>query len=360
MLTTDTPGDDSKSETLKAPEPRVIGGLRFFSLRDLLNAPTKPERWLWDGLLAEDGLTIVAGPPKCGKSQLLRNLAFHVARGLPFLDRPVRKAPVVYIALEDKKATIITDFRLMGGDDTDAITIHSGAAWGQGNPAKWLLDTVAELKPGLLIIDTFQRFFGVVDLNDYAQVTRAFIAPLEIARQGKCHIIIVHHSVKGERSGAEAVLGSIAMTANVDTILQVRRLRSVAGDVTTIQTNGTRDGDGLDEPLTLVLDEKTKIFQLSDTEREQQKKHEEAVIVSIVSFVGNREVTESEIRKGVPGRIETIARLLRKAVADGRIVRSGAGKKGDPLLYRVTSDSDVGAQIAVVAGSQIAGTRKSK
>lgn len=48
------------------------------------------------------GLYILAGAPKIGKSFLMAQLAYHVARGEQLWNSPVQQSGVLYLALEDK------------------------------------------------------------------------------------------------------------------------------------------------------------------------------------------------------------------------------------------------------------------
>ena len=48
------------------------------------------------------GLYILAGAPKIGKSFLVAQLAYHVARGEQLWSYPVQQSSVLYLALEDK------------------------------------------------------------------------------------------------------------------------------------------------------------------------------------------------------------------------------------------------------------------
>jgi RecA-family ATPase len=54
--------------------------------------------------LLPEGLTILAGRPKCGKSWLALHIAMQVAAGGRTLEStPVEPGPVLYLALEDTK-----------------------------------------------------------------------------------------------------------------------------------------------------------------------------------------------------------------------------------------------------------------
>ena len=87
-------------------------------------------------------------------------------------------------------------------------------------------------RPVLVIIDTMQRFLRVKDGNDYATGSNATDAVIELARNAKVAVLMLHHSGKTRRGDLiDEVLGSTAWAAAVDTVLVLRkteRLRTLA------------------------------------------------------------------------------------------------------------------------------------
>jgi hypothetical protein len=60
---------------------------------------TEPQ-YLVKGIIPRVGLTVIWGPPKCGKSFWIFDLSMHVALGWPYRGRRVQQGPVVYCAFE--------------------------------------------------------------------------------------------------------------------------------------------------------------------------------------------------------------------------------------------------------------------
>ena len=74
---------------------------RVFSLQELLSWELPPVRWAIPDILPE-GLTLLAGKPKLGKSWLALSAALSIAAGGVALGtQPVAKGDVLYLALED-------------------------------------------------------------------------------------------------------------------------------------------------------------------------------------------------------------------------------------------------------------------
>ncbi len=84
-----------------AASPSQPGQPSIFSLPDLLSWELPPVRWTIPGILPE-GLTLLAGKPKLGKSWLALTIALSIAAGGVALGtQPVAKGDVLYLALED-------------------------------------------------------------------------------------------------------------------------------------------------------------------------------------------------------------------------------------------------------------------
>ena len=56
--------------------------------------------YLVKGLIPREGLIVIWGPPKCGKSFWTFDLAMHVALGWTYRGRRIVRGPVVYVACE--------------------------------------------------------------------------------------------------------------------------------------------------------------------------------------------------------------------------------------------------------------------
>ncbi len=56
--------------------------------------------YLVKGLIPREGLIVIWGPPKCGKSFWVFDLAMHIALGWPYRGRRIVQGPVVYVACE--------------------------------------------------------------------------------------------------------------------------------------------------------------------------------------------------------------------------------------------------------------------
>jgi len=218
---------------------RVVPGAEHlgtkFRLSDLLACDIPPVRWTVPGIVP-DGLTLLAGPPKLGKSWLVLDLALQVAAGGRFLDSDVEQGDALYLALEDNPR------RLRGR----ALTLLAGAPapgrlelWTRaGKLSNGLLPEIEawldeQEDPRLVIIDTLGRVQdnGTLDSKDggYADAVEALAGLQDLAAARGVAVVVITHTKKGgwHQGGdpLEAVLGSQGYAGTADSILVLKRER---------------------------------------------------------------------------------------------------------------------------------------
>jgi hypothetical protein len=193
--------------------------------------------WLIEGLWVAEGVGIVGGNPKAGKTWLALDLALSVASGTPALGvYPIPRAgPVVLFAAEDPPATVRA--RLEGLAASRELSLESLPL--QVILASSLrLDTLADqarltevverFRPRLLVLDPFVRLHRINENS--AQEVSGVLAYLRDL-QRRCHVavLVVHHARKAGAGVAQAGLslrGSGDFYAWGDELLHMRRRRA--------------------------------------------------------------------------------------------------------------------------------------
>jgi AAA domain len=198
-----------------------------------LAARAEERRWLVTGLWAEEAVGIVGGEPKCCKSFLALDIAVSVASGTPCLRRfPVSRAGrVLLYAAED--ALHVVRRRLEGiclaagvalrDLDVQVITAPTVRLDLDADPAS-LDETVAKLRPRLLVLDPFVRLHRI-DENASGEVAPLLAYLRELQRRHGVAVALVHHAKKGggrARAG-QALRGSSEFHAWGDSNLYLRR-----------------------------------------------------------------------------------------------------------------------------------------
>lgn len=304
----------------------------FTSLDDLLIEPIEEKRYVVDRMLICAGFSLWCAKPKTGKSTGARNLAVAIAEGGSFCGRSCRQGKVIYLCLEEKRAEVADHFRRMGASGPH-ILIFTGAT------PKDVLDALAsaieEHEPALVIIDPLSRFIRVPDFSDYGAITLALEPLVDLARNSKCqtHIMSLHHNGKGGdlREAGDAVLGSTALFGIVDTLITMRK-RERARTIETVQ----RYGEDLPETILHLDPESGIVSDAGDMAEFTLNQRKKAVLESI----GSDWQSVAAIKEIVGGTNQGLTSKAVLALFDEeKLTRSGKGKKGDPYLYRLATES---------------------
>ena len=298
-------------------------GLGLVPIGELLGESDTGPAWLVDKRLPSAGLGLLAAKPKGGKSTTARVLALRVARGEPWLGFATTRGPVIYLALEEKRSEVRGHFKALGATSAEPIFILCATA---------PIDALARLRreaerrcPALIIVDTLFKLIRIDDGNDYALVTAALEPLLTLARETGSHVLAVHHLGKGERGDGDAILGSTAIFASVDTVLLLKRSARYR-TLSSIQ----RYGDDLEE-ITLRLDPVTRDVTAGPPRDEADLAEASRLIIEALTAAAGP-MTEAELDAAVECRTGIRRKALRGLVGT-EIVRTGRGGKTDPFLY---------------------------
>ena len=172
--------------------------LRLVPFEEIQLSTERP--YLVKGLIPRGGLTVVWGPPKCGKSYWAFDVAMHVALGWDYRDRRVNQGSVVYVACEGangfrarveafrqrhlaEQPSIVPFYLIpatldLVGDACELIGQING--------------TLSEQQPVAVVIDTLNRSLRGSESSD--EDMGAYIKAADAVREAfGCAVIIVHH-----------------------------------------------------------------------------------------------------------------------------------------------------------------------
>lgn len=217
------------------PEPPTPSTRRTsWTAAELMAEDFPPPRWAVPGILPQ-GLTLLAGSPKLGKSWLVLNVAVAVATGGKALGAvDVDEGDVLYLALEDTGRRLQDRLKMVLQATsaphrltlaTECPKLHEGGA---ERITGWLDD---HPDARLVIIDTLAKVRGVPARNtdryqaDYESVTRI----KAIADAYDVAVVLVHHTNKGEHADyLDAVSGTQGIAGSADGLVVLRRARGMA------------------------------------------------------------------------------------------------------------------------------------
>ncbi|HQN23283.1 MAG TPA: AAA family ATPase, partial [Thermotogota bacterium] len=193
---------------------------------ELMTRTFEDARWIINGLIPE-GLTLIVGKPKIGKSWFVLESAIRAAQGKQFIGYETEKSKVLYYALEDSERRLNNRIGKLGGiKDAEnffySCTLEPLTAGG--------LDRIREnLDEGfrLIIIDTYARIKAATKRDAYAEETQALAGLQGLALAYQSAIILIHHARKNADSADlyDQVLGSTALTGTADATIILQRDR---------------------------------------------------------------------------------------------------------------------------------------
>jgi len=176
-------------------------------------------RYLIRDIIPSEGITVVWGPAKCGKSFWLYDALLHVACGWEYRGRAVTQGPVVYVACEGERGLqartaanrqhrldsfdgavpfhLVTTRLTLRDDYPELITNIRG----QLGP---------DVTPAAVAIDTLNKSIGGSENKD--EDMSAYVQAAEAIREAfKCAVPIVHHcGVEGTRPRGHTSLAGAA------------------------------------------------------------------------------------------------------------------------------------------------------
>jgi hypothetical protein len=206
-------------------------------LDDLQTKTFEPIQYILSGIITE-GLTLLVGRPKIGKSWLTLDLAIAVAGNRYTLgDRKPVEGDVLYLALEDNQRRLQRRAKkllfALDGKWPDRMTFVT--KWRQTDEG--CIEAIEEWcksvkKPTLVIIDTLQKIRPFTETkNTYTADYRALTGLQELAgRHPGLGIVVNHHDRKMAADDVfDTVSGTLGLNGAADTILIISRK---AGELT--------------------------------------------------------------------------------------------------------------------------------
>ena len=226
--------------------------LETFTVADLMKKELPPLEEIIPQILPE-GLTVLSGKPKTGKSYLVMDWGLAIAHGgLAMGQLPCKQGSVLYMALEGNERLLKERLATLGRyfeRETSSVTnleialrakvLDKGGyeqieGWIKGHPdAK------------LAIIDTYQKVKPMKrgNIDDYDAAVETLGRLQEIANEKHISILIVHHNTKSKTDDDfDAILGTTGIRATTDTNIVLNRTRGGDDSEITVLSIESRQG----------------------------------------------------------------------------------------------------------------------
>ena len=182
----------------------------------LMNQPLRPPNFVVDTLISQ-GLHLLAGSPKVGKSWLALWLAVTVAKGESVWNMTTRQGTTLYLCLEDSVLRIQNRLFEITEDAPENVHFCTECALiGQGLEEQVDAFVAAHPDTVLVIIDTLQMIRPVHDAT-YANDYRDLSVLKRLADKHGIAILLIHHLRKEKAEDVfHRISGTTAISGAVD------------------------------------------------------------------------------------------------------------------------------------------------
>lgn len=313
-------GDSGDSGDIR-PRPRTS-----WTAAELMATDFPAPRWAVPGIVAE-GVTVLAGAPKAGKSWLALGLGVAIATGGKALGSvDVAAGPSLYLALEDTGRRLKTRLAKVLGTDLapDTLTLATECPPLPSGGAE-LISGWVERHDGvrLVVVDVLARVRGPAsrDMSSYDADYRAVCLAKEIADKHRVPFVIVHHTRKaGAADFLDEVSGTQGVAGAADTVLVLKRMRGKADAV--LHVTG-RDVEETSIALSFAAD--LGAWQMSATPADEIMLGDTRAV--ILRYVREHEGDRpKEIAEGTGLDAATVRQTVVRMADDGQLDTDGKGR----------------------------------
>jgi hypothetical protein len=323
-------------ETFPSQPPRMV----TITAAALDRVYFAPLRFIVPELLPE-GLALLAGKPKCGKSYLSMGLALAIASGGVALGTvKVEAGDVLYCALEDGQRRLQDRMRAMlpGGVAfpaglhfaTDLPRIFEGCE----DALEGWLDDHPDAR--LVIIDTWRCIKPAASAkasgSAYDEDARGMQALHAIAKtRPGLAIIVVHHTRKMEADDVfDTISGTHGLTGVADTLM----ILGPHGEGVRLSAT-SRDMEGYEKAL--KRDAETGGWMLAGEARELAKSSERRVILDALAGAPDDGLSAREVSDLCGKKLDTVRRMLTRMAQAGEVAQPRRGRYRCPDCPNVPS-----------------------
>lgn len=175
-------------------------------------------RYLVKNIIPSEGIVVVWGPPKCGKTFWTFDIIAHIALGWDYRGHRVRQGTVVYVGLEGTRgieARVEAFRRTHLAEDAGHVPLHLLLTrLDLVAEAALLIDEIRDQLPDehttVIVIDTLNRSLAGSESSD--EDMSAYVRAADAVREAfGCAVIIIHHCGHddGRPRGHTALLGAL-------------------------------------------------------------------------------------------------------------------------------------------------------
>lgn len=216
----------------------------YFEYYQLISAELPPTEWIVQNLIPKKGITYIGGDSGVGKSLFVQDLTHSIEYRKPFLNffELFEDITCLYID-EENRANVIKERMRAFTASYNNINNLTQSQWTNKTRFlidvgitidnlkddrarlkwKYLLEKIEEIKPSLIIFDSFVRFFTGNE-NNSQEVRVVYEELKKLVIQHDLAIIMLQHTVKNPNGNMKhALRGSGDLSASADSVLMITK-----------------------------------------------------------------------------------------------------------------------------------------
>jgi|SRR6516162_1259583 hypothetical protein len=295
------------------------------------------EPYLLAGTITELTAKIKAGKTSYALGELVR--------------KALVKGPVIYLTEQPSASfrAALERANLLEAGNLFVLSSSAVAAMDWPGIARLATGKSKQVGAVLLVVDTVSHFAGLEgDSENDSGAALTTMKPLQEAAEGGTAVLTIRHERKSGGEIGDAGRGSSAFGGAADTLLSLRRLEGRARS-TLRKIECVSRFDGL--PPEAIFEYSNGQYEYRGTEEEISEREAESVILAAASESEEDAKELSELLEGSEVARTTAQRVLKRLVSEGRLARTGRGRRNDPFRYF----KSVSAQTAYIYGQKETG-----
>ncbi len=183
--------------------------------------------------LLPQGLAIIGGAPKVGKSWLMLDWCVRIAKGETIWNFPTTKGTTLYVSLEDTASRL--QERLLSVTNEAPNVFFTTFSFKIGEGLEEQIKSFVADHPGtaLIVIDTFQMIRNTGSEVSYASDYNEIEILKKLAEELKITILLVHHLRKqGDSDPFNMLSGTNGLAGGVDTMFVLDKSKRCSANAT--------------------------------------------------------------------------------------------------------------------------------
>ena len=302
--------------------------LKTKSAKELQATEMNDITWIVPGYIPE-GLTLLCGKPKMGKSWLVLSLAVAIAAGgraFGKIDLEEYQGKVLYLALEDNERRLKKRLNTICKNEPFPEDLFLSTEWDKGiNGIEGIKLWVEQNKDTakLIVIDTLASFRAktIVNQSEYNKDSSDLEPIQKIAGQYGIGIIVIHHLRKATSDDDyDTISGTLGLTGKADSNLIFKRTR---GEADAILMGTGRDFDE-DFEIAMKREANTGWTMMGNAEDFQKTQARQQIFNLFAEM--NQPLSPKQIADMLGKNVNTIKYLLSKMRIEGTLGQSEYGK----------------------------------